>query len=124
MDQQKPDLEKDLYSCEYIMAKAYKNEKYCQNLYAALCNNEWIKAEMLSVLAADYWHCSWRYAGGVAAGVYDGSTYDGADNYLDFYMRGAFDDNETIYVNEGTVTDEIRDDFKRIGWYLVENGVV
>ena len=32
--------------------------------------------------------------------------------------------NYSQWVSEGTVTDEIRDDFKRIGWYLVENGVV
>ena len=122
MDQPKPDLEKDLYESNYIMEKAYRNQDYCQNLYAALCNNDWIKADMLSILAAEYWHCSWRYAGGIAAGLHNGTTYAGQDDYMAYYLLKDFAGNEySQWVSESTVTDEIREDFKRIGWYLVEN---
>ena len=125
MDQQKPDLEKDLYGSNYIMEKSFRNQDYCQNIYAALCNNSYIKADVLSILAAEHWHCSWRYAGGIAAGLHDGTTYDGQNDYMMFYLMKDFDgSNYSQWVSEGTVTDEIRDDFKRIGWYLVENGVV
>ena len=118
MDRVKPDLEADLYNSDYIMGKAYTNEKYCGDIYYALCNNDWIKADMLSIVAAEHWHCSWRYAGGVAAGLFNGNKWQGQDNYLEFYMYKAFEKTLT----EGLVTDEVREDFKRIGWYLVENG--
>ena len=118
MDRVKPSLEADLYNSEYIMGKAYKNEKYCADIYSALCNNDWIKADMLSIIAAEHWGCSWRYAGGIAAGLHDGNTWDGQDNYLEFYMYKAFEKSFT----EGFVSDEVREDFKKIGWYLVENG--
>ena len=101
MDQQKPDLEKDLYESNYIMEKAYRNQDYCQNLYAALCNNDWIKADMLSILAAEYWHCSWRYAGGIVAELRNQN-----EDYIDFYCSGG----------EGIVQDDIAEDFARIGW--------
>ena len=124
MDQPKPDLEKDLLNSNYIREKAYRNQDYCQNLYAALCNNEWIKADVLSILAAEHWHCSWRYAGGIAAGLHNGSGWEGQDDYMEFYLLKDFSGSDySRWFTEGIVTDEIREDFKRIGWYLVENKV-
>ena len=117
-DEQKPDLEKDLYSSEYIRNKARGDDVYCQHLYATLCNNEFIKAEVLAILADWRWSCSWRHAGGIAAGLYEGS-FNG--DYMRYYTASLSDD--AVYISEGTVDEEIREDLKTIGWYLVENKV-
>ena len=117
-DEQKPDLEKDLYSSEYIRNKAHRDDVYCQHLYATLCNNEFIKAEVLAILADWRWSCSWRYAGGIAAGLYEGS-FNG--DYMRYYTASFVDDAN--YISEGMIDEEVREDLKTIGWYLVENGV-
>ena len=125
LEWQKNNLEYDLRTTDWILAKARSNETYSQNLYAALCNNEFQKHDAWLILKDKTWSCSWRYAGGIAAGLHNGTTYDGADDYMEFYLMKDFDgSNYSQWVSEGTVTDEIRDDFKRIGWYLVENGMV
>jgi len=118
MDRPKPDLEKDLFNSQYIRDKARDNDTYCQHLYATLCNNEFIKAEVLSILAAEHWSCSWRYAGGIAAGLYEGS-FNG--DYMRYYTASLSDD--AVYISEGSVDKEVREDLKEIGWYVVENGV-
>jgi len=118
MDQPKPDLEKDLFNSQYIRDKARNNDIYCQHLYATLCNNEFIKAEVLSIVAAEHWSCSWRYAGGIAAGLYEGS-FNG--DYMRYYTASLSDD--AVYISEGMIDEEVREDFKKIGWYVVENKV-
>jgi len=116
MDKPKPNLEQDLFASQYIRDKARNNDTYCQHLYATLCNNEFIKAEVLTILAAEHWSCSWRYAGGIAAGLYEGS-FNG--DYMRYYVSNLSDSTE--YITEGNVDKEIREDFKKIGWYVVEN---
>jgi hypothetical protein len=118
MDHHKPDLEKDLYSNEYIRNKARGDDVYCQHLYATLCNNEFIKAEVLSILAAEHWSCSWRHAGGIAADLFEGKF---SGDYMRYYTASLSDD--AIYIMEGTVDEEVREDLKTIGWYVVENKV-
>jgi len=117
-DQPKPNLEQDLFDSQYIRDKARNNDVYSQHLYATLCNNEFIKAEVLSILAADHWSCSWRHAGGIAAGLYDGSF---SGDYMRYYTASFNDD--TNYISEGSVDEKIREDLKKIGWYVVENKV-
>jgi hypothetical protein len=118
MDRTKPDLEKDLFNSQYIRDKAQDNDIYCQHLYATLCNNEFIKADVLSIVAAEHWSCSWRYAGGIAAGLYEGS-FNG--DYMRYYTASWIDENN--YISEGMIDEEVREDFKKIGWYAVENKV-
>jgi len=117
-DQPKPNLEADLFDSQYIRDKARNNDIYCQHLYATLSNNEFIKAEVLSILAAEHWSCSWRHAGGIAAALYDG-TFSG--DYMRYYVSNMMDSND--YITEGMIDEEIREDFKKIGWYVVENKV-
>jgi len=117
-DQPKPNLEQDLFDSQYIRDKARNNDIYCQHLYATLCNNEFIKAEVLSILAAEQWSCSWRHSGGIAAGLYDGSF---SGDYMRYYTANFNDD--TNYISEGMIDEEIREDLKKIGWYVVENKV-
>ena len=106
-------LENDLYDCDWMYEKI-KDETYAQNLYAALCNNQFIKNEVFPILKEDTWSCTWRYAGGIIADM------RGEGDYLNWYCSGIGDKNEK-FVGEGYVTDEIRDDLLKLGWIVVED---
>ena len=114
-------MERDLYddvrADAEIMAKL-QEDRYAQNVYAALCNMRWQPAEVWPVLLDEYWSCSWRSAGGFVADL-RGTDED----YMDWYCSGiggglgnGDEDGKLGYVSEGTVTDEIQEDFARIGW--------
>jgi hypothetical protein len=105
-------LEYDLTSTDWIVAKAQANEYYAQNIYAALCNMQWQKLDVVPILKDEYWHCSWRYAGGLVADL----VARGGD-YMDYYCSGIGDGD--CFVAEGEVTDEIREDFLKLGWQPV-----
>ena len=120
------DLELDLKNSLEIVAKCRTSEAYTQNLYAALCNMQWQKNEMFPIIKGDLWHCSWRYAGGIAAEL------RGEGDYLNYYCSGmggfnlSYDAEEAAawmaehqYVPESEVTDEIRADFAKLGWHPV-----
>lgn len=120
-------LETDIKNSDWMVRKIRERDGYAQNLYAALCNNQFIKLDILTVLRDDFWSCSWRYAGGIIADVRGNETY--LDWYCsgiaDSYNSGIADDNPPEYnssytilgfVPESTVTDEIRQDLERLGW--------
>jgi len=126
-------MEYDLRSTDWILDKVRANEVYAQNLYAAMCNNEFQKLEVMPILRDEKWSCSWRYAGGIVADMR--MTGD----YIDWYCSGikgdsyTDDDLETLnqesqerfeivkqFVGESYVTDEIRSDLKRLGWIVVD----
>ena len=115
------DLEADLHR-SFIAEKGKGNTTYCQNLYAALCNNDFVPLETLDILAENYWSCSWRYAGGIASDIFEGNGVDGG-HYMEYYCSGIEKPNNRTrgYVSEGQVTDEIRDDLNNIGWAVVGN---
>ena len=56
---QQNNMEYDLRSNEWILEKVRASETYAQNLYAAMCNNDFIKLEVIPVLRQDpdrdYW---------------------------------------------------------------------
>lgn len=120
----KPDLESDLIKSEFIVEKC-KDDIYAQNLYAALCNNEFIRSDLVSYLKEEKWSCSWRYAGGIIADI----RKEG--DYMDWYCSGIINCDEPDeeieeeilktkkYVGESVVTDEIRNDLKKIGWNVL-----
>jgi hypothetical protein len=143
-ESRKNSMEWDLVTTDWILAKARANESYAQNLYAAMCNNDFRKIpehtpeDMVKVLADDLptWSCSWRYAGGIIADM----RQEG--DYIDWYCSGIRDRDapideeqekwdeeqklkwETIYKNyvaESFVTDEIREDLRRLGWEVIED---
>lgn len=122
---QKDNMEYDLRSCEWMCAKARNSDTYAQNLYAAMCNMQFIKLDIVPILKNQRWSASWRHAGGIIADM----RQEG--DYMNWYCSGmggfaAFDDQTDEeakeqfdaqgYVTEGTVTDEIREDLKKIGW--------
>jgi hypothetical protein len=110
---QKENLEYDLRSTEWICNKVKANDNYAQNLYAAMCNNNFIKREVWPMLKGQTWSCSWRCAGGIIADMQE------KGDYIDWYCSGiSGGDEPDVYNNiklpgrfvpESTITDEIRD---------------
>ena len=130
-------MEYDLLTTEWILEKVRTDDAYAQNLYAAMCNNGFIKLEVIPVLKGEEWDCSWRYAGGIIADMQQ------KGDYIDWYCSGIRDigvyspaeENEVLteeqlarkavvdrYVPEGQITDEIRNDLQRLGWAVAPDG--
>lgn len=119
----------EILQTEWILKKVRANNYYAQNLYAAMCNMRWQKLDIIPILKDEYWSCSWRSAGGKIAEILQHG------DYMDWYCSGmgglqVFDDEspEDVeaqfqlkrYVPEGTVTEEIREDLKLLGWVASE----
>lgn len=109
-----PNLEHDLRSADWILTKVCTSEAYAQNLYAAMCNMEFIKNEVWPLLQDQRWSCSWRYAGGIIANMQE------KGDYMNWYCSGIGPKGESGFVSEGTVTDEVREDLQKLGWSAVE----
>jgi hypothetical protein len=127
-------MEWDLVTTDWILAKARASEAYAQNLYAAMCNNTFQRNDVWPRLADQTWGCSWRSAGGIVADMRQ------AGDYIDWYCSGINNrdfepEDSTVltpdqlewratvdqFVSEGTVTDEIREDLFRLGWLVVDS---
>jgi hypothetical protein len=135
-------MEYDLCTTDWILEKVRSSDSYAQNLYAAICNNEFQKVQLedtpenvVEVLTngTPVWSCSWRHAGGVIADMQQ------QGDYIDWYCSGirggenlsAVDYNnlsvedQTLYDNlqnhvaEGVVTEEIEQDLSKLGWLIV-----
>jgi hypothetical protein len=119
------DLEHDITATAWFCEKVRSSDAYAQNLYAAMCNMRFMKLDLVPILKDEYWSASWRAAGGIVARI------QGKGDYMDWYCSGmggfAALDDETDdeakelfdrrgYVPEGTVTEEIKEDLKKIGW--------
>jgi hypothetical protein len=129
---QKDNMEYDLRSTDWILEKVRYSESYAQNLYAAICNNDFVKAEMWPLLRMDpdkdLWSASWRHAGGIVADM----RQEG--DYIDWYCSGMgglnreYEGNETNeewqkrtgYVPECVVTEEVEKDLYKLGWVVVK----
>lgn len=125
-------MEYDLRSTKWICDKAKANEYYAQNLYAAICNNDFVKNDVWPILTDKRWSASWRSAGGIIANMVE------KGDYIDWYcsgIKGDLSDEEyhdltkeqqehylyvkTHFVAESFVTDEIREDLLKLGWIVV-----
>jgi len=123
---QNNNMEYDLRSTEWICLKVKASESYAQNLYAAMCNMQFVKNEVWPMLRDQRWSASWRHAGGIVADMRE------EGDYIDWYcsgiggvMGGGSESSPAIeadllarkkYVPEGTITDEIQADLFRLGW--------
>ena len=117
-------MEYDLVTTDWILEKVRASESYAQNLYAAICNNDFQKLAVIPILTEKTWGASWRSAGGIIADM----RQEG--DYIDWYCSGIRNDNNydpelnikfsNGYVPESVVTDEIREDLKRLGWIVVD----
>ena len=117
---QENNMEYDLRISELMLNKVRASDTYAQNLYAALCNNNFQRLDVLPILKGETWSCSWRYAGGIIADM----RQEG--DYIDWYCSGIGDglgngdgDGSKGYVSESVVTDEIKEDLKQLGWVVV-----
>lgn len=131
---QKNNMEFDMRTSDWMVAKVRESRVYAQNLYAALCNNEFQKQDVWTILKDQVWAASWRSAGGIVANM------RGEGDYIDWYCSGIRDttpmeqsewnmltlEQQTFYkegiayVGESTVTDEIREDLGRLAWSVAE----
>jgi hypothetical protein len=121
---QKDNMEYDLRSTQWICDKAKASDVYAQNMYAAICNNDFTKNDVWPVLQGKTWGASWRSAGGIVANMLE------EGDYMDWYCSGirndtGYDPNLNIaypngYVPESTVTDEIRKDLLTLGWIVLD----
>jgi hypothetical protein len=113
---QKDNMEYDLRSTDWILEKVRASKVYAQNLYAAICNNDFQKLDVMPILKNQTWSASWRSAGGIVANM----RQEG--DYIDWYCSGIreMDAEPNGYVSEMIVTDEIREDLKRLGWIVVD----
>jgi len=131
---QKENMEYDLRSTKWICDKVKASNVYAQHLYAAMCNNQFIKNDIWPLLQEKTWACSWRYAGEIVADMQE------KGDYIEWYCSGIQPDaaseeelakftsdqlaeyaETSKYVPEGTVTIEIIDDLKKLNWLLVKD---
>lgn len=116
-EQRENNLEWDMMTTVWFTYKVQDSTQYAQNLYAALCNNEFQKIDLMPILKNETWGCSWRSAGGIVAEIL------GMGDYMDWYCSGIMSDpvdyEKTGYVAEGVVTDEILEDLNRLGWRVI-----
>jgi hypothetical protein len=116
----KNNLEYDLRSTEWICRKVKDSKRYAQNLYAAMCNQDWQKNEVWPLLKNETYSCSWRYAGGILADMTE------SGDYIDWYCSGIQGEPDADWIDlghvpEGTVTQEIQEDLFKLGWIPVDN---
>jgi hypothetical protein len=107
-------LERDIRGTDWIVSKVRHREIYAQNLYAALCNNEYVPQDVWGILKNIHWDCTWRYAASIIADIRED------DSYIDWYCSGTgFQGTDfTGFVEESYVTEEVESDFNQIGWLL------
>ena len=126
---QQNNMEYDLRSTVWICDKVKASDNYAQNLYAAICNRQFQKLDVLPVLKDERWSASWRSAGGIVADMQE------KGDYIDWYCSGIGNKEDGYgldyaipeleadgrdYVPEGRVTEEIREDLKQLGWIVLD----
>ena len=118
---QENNMEYDLRTCELMLNKVRNSDTYAQNLYAAICNRQFQKLDVMPVLKDQRWSASWRSAGGIIANMRE------QGDYIDWYCSGIGEglgngdlDGTKGYVPESVVTDEIREDLKQLGWIVLD----
>lgn len=118
---QENNMEYDLRTCEMMLNKVRNSDTYAQNLYAAICNRQFQKLDVMPVLKDERWSASWRSAGGIIANMRE------QGDYIDWYCSGIGEglgngdlDGTKGYVSESMVTDEIREDLKQLGWIVLD----
>jgi hypothetical protein len=89
---------------------------------------QFIKLDVMPILKDQRWSASWRHAGGIVADMQEKGDYiewycSGIGNQeagfgLDGYEPTPDPDGRD-YVPESVVTDEIREDLKKLGWIAV-----
>jgi len=81
-----------------------------------MCNRDFQKLDTWPILKNERWSCSWRHAGGIIADMQE------KGDYIDWYCSGITSPevDPDGYVAESVVTDEIREDLKKLGWSVFD----
>ena len=130
---QKNNMEYDMRTADWMVAKVRASEAYAQNLYAAMCNRDFQRNDVWPLLKNETWSASWRSAGGIVADM------RGEGDYMDWYcsgIQGELSAEELAamtteqqqrhhwykqnFVGESVVTDEIREDLFKLGWIVLD----
>ena len=99
-------MEDDILTDATIGFKICNDDYYAQLFYAALCNTEWCRNTVESMLKGEpEYSFSWRSAADLVAYIREGM------HYMDYYASG----------NEGSVDEEVRKDLLAIGWVEVSS---
>jgi hypothetical protein len=108
-------LERDLRITTWIIDKVRGQETYAQNLYAALCNNDYQPQEVWGILNNIRWNCSWRASASIIAEIRDRESADV------WYGSGSGIKHRDLagFVEESYVTPEVETDLHVIGWQLM-----
>jgi len=108
-------LERDIRGADWIVSKVQQQEIYAQNLYAALCNNQYVPVDVWGILKNIHWDCNWRNAANIIADIRNDDSHD------NWYCSGTgFKGTDfTGFVEESYVTEEIENDFMVIGWRVI-----
>ena len=96
---------------ESSFLEKFKKDYFAQNWYAAFCNNGF------SVDDEYVYAVSWRSAGADVADIRHALGFK--ENYLDWYCSGMGIGNNSNYVPEAHITDEVRDHLKEIGFEII-----
>jgi hypothetical protein len=114
MTRQSWNMERDLRTTWWLVEKVQGKEIYAQNLYAALCNNEFAPKDLWGLLQNIRWSCTWRYAGGIIADI------RGEGDYMNWYCSGSWkSDYDDCFHEEGFIAPEVKSDIDRIGWLII-----
>ena len=115
-------MSNDMANADWFVAKVRASDSYAQNLYASMCNREFVKNDVWPLLKDQRWCCSWRSAGGIVADL-----QNAGGSYMDWYCSGmgsglgnGDEDGSKGYVGEGTVTQEIQEDLFKLGWIVLD----
>lgn len=110
-------LERDVRGTNWMIDKIRGKEIYAQNLYAALCNNEFAPKDMWAILKNLKWNCTWSYAANIISEIRED------DSYSNWYCSGTgFTGTDfTGFVEESFVTTEVQLDLESVGWIILTN---
>jgi hypothetical protein len=97
-------MERYLLNSVEMRTRCKESEAYSQNLYAALCNNSFVRC-------GEKCEYSWRHAGSIVAEM------RGEGGYIDWYCSGL--SGTQGFVAEGEVTEEIKLDLLSLGWIVL-----
>lgn len=108
-------LELDLRSQPTVIRKVQSQRVYAQNLYAALCNNEFAPKDTWALLKNLRWNCTWYDSATIVAEIREedrSQWYRSGPRFREYA-------DPTGYVDEGFITEEIESDLDIIGWLVL-----
>jgi hypothetical protein len=98
-----------------VIRKVQRERIYAQNLYAALCNNEYAPKDTWALLKNLRWNCTWYDAATIIAELRQedrSQWYRSGPRFREYA-------EQIGYVDEGYITEQIQYDLDNLGWILL-----